>query len=367
MSPRLMLLLALLLSSLPLAADPVTDLHAAIVPVTDQSAATRASALKDAMAQVLIKLSGSENVLATDAGQELLGSPDRYLQQYRYTPIDPPPADPDAARLALHAEFDGRALANRLREAGIPLWGRERPMTLAWIAINDDTNRDLLAADGARSETDALKRAAQRRGLPLELPQMDQQDVTRVSFMDVWGAFEEPLVEASRRYSPDAILVGSIFPAGDDLWAGRWTLLREDGRQRWEVSAPSAEAVVVAATDSLAERYASEFAVHATVDGGAGIAIEVAGIERLEGYAKVQDYLGGLSMVRSVRLLSVEGERLRLALELNGTIRALEQAIALGRTLEPVRAASQEVVVPLGEQSEVSPPAEPVLRYRYRQ
>lgn len=367
MSPRLMLLLALLLSSLPLAADPVTDLHAANVPVTDQSEATRASALKDAMGQVLVKLSGSAHVLTTDVGRSLLASPGRYLQQYRYTPIDPPPADSAAARLALHAEFDGRALERWLREGGIPLWGRERPLTLAWIAINDEPQRNLLAAGDARSEIDSLKRAAKRRGLPLELPQMDQQDATRVSVMDVWGVFEEPLVEASRRYSPDAILVGSVFRAGDDLWTGRWTLLREEGRQRWEVNAPSAEAVVIAAIDSLAERYAREFAVHASVNGGAGVAMEVSGVKRLEGYAIVQDYLDELSMVRSVRLLSVEGDRLRLALELNGTTRALEQAIALGRTLAPVHSAREEVVVPLGEPADDSPPAEPVLRYRYRQ
>lgn len=340
MSARILLIPALCLAGLlalarPVAADPVTDLYAANVAVTDQSAETRRSALQDALAQVLVKVTGSQAVLGTSEAATLLENPSRYLQRYRYETIRPVPVDPTAPRLALHAEFDGATLERRLRAAGLPLWGRERPMTLAWVAFND-TDRQLLAAGAQHAVVDALRRAAMRRGLPLTLPAMDEQDATRLTFMDVWGVFEDPLLAASERYRADAVVAGSVFRAGDDLWAGRWTLLRDGERHRFEVSGPSPEAVATQAIDAIAEHYASEFAVYAPLGGEGRVVMEIEQVDGLAAYAHVQSYLQGLSLVNAVRLLSVDGEQVRFELDVNGTTRNLEQAIALGRTLAPV-------------------------------
>ncbi|MBW3568132.1 MAG: DUF2066 domain-containing protein [Proteobacteria bacterium] len=391
MSARLFLvmILSLLLQS-PAHADTVADLYAANVPVSDQSAGVRAAALREALGQVLVKITGTQGVMETSAANELLQNPSRYLQQYRYESIRPVPADPDMPRLALRAEFDGGALERRLRSAGLPLWGRERPMTLVWLALSDG-NRELIGAKSSNTVVDALQRAAVRRGLPLELPVLDTEDVTRVSFMDVWGVYEEPLLAAAERYSPDAIMSGSIFSAGNDLWAGRWTLLRNGERQRWELSGPTPEAVAAAAMDRLAEHYAEAFSVFA----GAAqdkVLLEVSAVAALQGYARVQAYLSRLSAVKDVRLLGVDDDVLRFELDLNGSVHTLEQSIAVGRILEPMP--KGEVVIPLGEPvanetplppeqdtAETSaPPLDfrdamtetipetpiPVLRYRYR-
>lgn len=369
---RLMLVLPLFCLFTPAMADPVADLHAAEVAVADQSSATRAAALRDALAQVLVKLTGTSEVLESEAATSMLGNAGRFLQQYRYRTIEPPPTDPEAPRLALRADFDGRALERNLRAAGLPLWGRERPMTLVWIARDDAGGRELLGARQGHAEADALSRAAQRRGLPMRLPVMDAEDATRVSFMDVWGVFEEPLLEAAARYAPDAVLAGNIFQAGDDLWAGRWTLLRDGMRQRWEVSGESPEAVVNAAVDALAEHFSREFAVAAPLAGGDGVAMLIENVRSLEDYSRVLSYLGNLSVVKAAHLVQVDGETLQLRLELNGTSRALEQTIALGRQLEPVAEPvreSREISVPLGmpvdDVEEIDAVRERVLRYRY--
>lgn len=378
----------------PAGADPVTDLHSSDVLVHDQGAATRASALKDALAQVLVKVTGSQASLETAEAAAMLENPSRYLQQYRYEAVHPVPEDPQAARLVLHTEFDGTAIEQRLRAAGLPLWGRERPLTLAWIAFSNDNDRNIVGNDPAPL-VDALQRAAQRRGLPMVLPEMDARDATRVSFMDVWGVYEEPLLEAAARYAPDAVLVGGIFKAGNELWAGRWTLLSEGQRQkRWEASGASPEAIATGAVDALAEYFATEFAVVAASAGASNVIVEVLDVEQLQGYAKIQSYLAGLSVVKDVHLLRVDDDRLRFALELNGTARTLEQSIALGRVLEP--APPEAITVPLdtvGNENDGSVPEEgraasegepvasgearpanesamtaatPVLRYRYR-
>lgn len=369
-------------------ADPVTDIYSADVPVRDQSGETRNAALQDALAQVLVKATGTQAVLETDTARELLANPARFLQQYRYQPVRPAPVDPDALRLALHAEFDATSIEGRLRSAGLPLWGRERPLTLAWVAVTDSPERALIGAATANPLTDVLRRSASRRGLPLVLPQLDAEDLTRVSFTDVWGVFDEPLLAAATRYGPDAVLVGAIFRAGDDMWAGRWTLLRNDERVRWEVSGASAEAVTVAGIDGLAEHYSGEFSVQGTV-AQENILVEVTNVDALRDFATVQGYLSGLSAVKDVQLKVVEGDTLRFELSLGASSHVLEQSIALGRLLEPLPE-SQETVVHLGGDApagnstipgadtapageanvipalQAAPPAPRILRYRYR-
>lgn len=372
----------------PASADPVSGLHAADVPVHDQGAETRAAALKDALAQVLVKMTGSQSVLKADETAALLQNPARFLQQYRYEAVRPAPADPAVPRLALHAEFDGAALEQRLRASGFPLWGRERPLTLAWVAFSDGAARNIVGSDVTQPISAALQRAATRRSLPLALPAMDPEDATRVSFTDVWGVYEEPLLAAASRYSPDAVLVGSIFNAGDGLWASRWALLRDGQRQRWELSGASPEAVATAVIDALTEHYAEEFAVQGTVTGESAVLVEVTGVPRLRDYAAVQSYLSGLSAVKDAHLLLMDGDTLRFELELNGGVRALEQTIALGRVLEalpasaaPVASAVEPTMGAAGSPTSagtVADPtggagpnvplvsARPLLRYRYR-
>lgn len=365
-------------------ADPVANLHSADVLVHDQGSATRSAALRDALAQVLVKISGSQAVLDSSEATALLENPARFLQQYSYQAVTPAPEDPAMPRLVLHAEFDGAVLEQRLRAAGFPLWGRERPLSLAWIAFSDGAERRLVGNASAGPVAGALQRAAERRGLPLTLPAMDTADATRVSFMDVWGVYEEPLLAAAGRYSPDAVLVGSIFNAGDGLWAGRWTLLRDGERQRWELSGASPEAVATTAIDRLAEHFASEFAVVSSMATDQPVTLEVIEVGTLKAYSAVEAYLSRLSVVRNARLTLVDGSRLRFELELNGGIRALEQSIAVGRTLEQLPA---ETVVHLGTQPDANgmaggqpdtspvtvdavpapaPAEQPLLRFRYR-
>lgn len=363
---RIRLLFSLfLLLAFPAAAEVVADLYSADVPVTDQGAATRDSALKDALGQVLVKIAGSSAVLEHPVADTLLANPDRYLQQYRYVAVAPPPVDPLAPRLALHSAFDGRALEDALRAAGVPLWGRERPRTLIWLALDSSGGRQIAAADGSTAIEEAIQRAAKRRGLPLTLPAMDAEDATRVGFMDIWGVFEDPLLAAAERYAPDAVLAGAVFAAGDDLWGGRWTLLFEGERVRFETSGASPQAVVIAAVDALAEDFAERFAVSAPIGGEGTITMEISNVRDLRDYAAVQKYLAGLSVVEDAQVLEVRNDTLRMALSINATSRALEQTIALGRVLEP-EARQQEVIVPLGEIAGIDFAGDRTFYYRYR-
>ncbi|MQK16791.1 DUF2066 domain-containing protein, partial [Escherichia coli] len=63
---------------------------------------------------------------------------------------------------------------NKLRQAGLPLWGANRPSILAWW-LNSGVEGANLVGDGQEAST-PLRLAAQHRGLPLRLPLADLQE-----------------------------------------------------------------------------------------------------------------------------------------------------------------------------------------------
>lgn len=107
---RALAFLLMLLLAAPVLAQPGD--YSARVPVADQTAATRDAALRNALREVLGRVSGepqSADLLP------ILPRAAALVQQYSY--------ETGEAGLELVAAFDGRAVDKALREQGLPVWG----------------------------------------------------------------------------------------------------------------------------------------------------------------------------------------------------------------------------------------------------
>lgn len=112
--PALILLLSLLWAGAALAQAPAAvQAYEARVPVADQSAPVRESALREALRSVVARVSG-DTALYQAAG--LIDQAPQLVQRYGYE------REPDGS-LALVAGFDGRAVDSRLKALGLPVWG----------------------------------------------------------------------------------------------------------------------------------------------------------------------------------------------------------------------------------------------------
>ena len=317
-----------LVSAAPAGAVRVTDLYAESVPLADSTAGAQAQAFAEALRRVLVKVSGQE-ATAADAGVlQRFGDPATLIQQYRR----------ESSGL-LWAQFDPVAVRRGLEAAGLPVWGEERPLTVAWIAFDDGTGgRDVLAAgtseagQGAALREDLLG-TARTRGIPLALPLRDSQDLAAVSWADIWGEFTAPLVAASARYGADAILVGRVrlFPPG--MNDARWTLLVGEERLEWRGS-------VADGPNGLAERLAQRLAVGGAATGGSTVRLAVSGIGSLEQYGTVLAGLQGLDAVASLAVVELAGDRVVFQLGLRADHARLVRALAVARLLEPADAAA---------------------------
>lgn len=317
----------------PAHAAKVADLYEAEVAVADQGAAARAAGMREALASVLLKVSGRLELPRPGLDQAQARA-EQAAVQYRFRAEAPaaPPAQPNQI---LWVRFDEARVNAMLGEMGMPVWGATRPSVLVWLALEETGRRWLVGGESRAEVAQRLQSQARRRGLPLWLPLLDLQDQARIGAADVWGDFQDVIRTASARYQADAILAGRVMQGASGGWQGRWTLHEGGEAQAWEASAADQDALLAAMTDQLAAFLAGRYARVADPNARAAMVVEVSQVRTLADYARVMQYLRALDNVKDVELLRSEADRLRIRIDVQGETQALVRLMSLGQVLSP--------------------------------
>lgn len=365
--PFLWLLVAILwmAAAVPAHAASVPGLYEARVPVADQSSSARAAALQQALAVVLVKVTGSRTMPASL--NAALGDAAHYMQQYRYEQAQPDPTaqSGQAPSLLLWARFDPKVVNSAVGAAHAPLWGAERPRTLVWLALQDSTGARILLATDSSFLMQALTTAAEQRGIVLLFPQMDPVDRAAIGVPDITAFSADRIRQASERYKPDAVLVGSVMPFGASQYAAHWQLLNGADQQVWQTPPGDEVAAVVDGVQVSADRYAARYAIAMDAGDIAGVPLVVQGVTSLDVYAKVLSYLNGLTPVRAVHVQRMAGGNAYLTVDAHGSLDNLQSALMLGGLLAPADAIAPAAGT--GANGAVTPAPIPTqaLSYRY--
>ncbi|MDQ2069448.1 DUF2066 domain-containing protein [Natronospira bacteriovora] len=330
----LLALCVLLVPPAPAAEVSGAALYEARVVVDDRSREARSEGIRSAGITVLTRITGERYPELHGELGPIVDRLEGLVERFRFE-------SGDDGELALWVRFDPDAMDRQVRESGHPLWGRERPRTLVWLALRDGGNRSVLTEDEARERAPVLLEAARERGLPLLFPLMDLSDRGQVDFADIWAGFDEQVLEASGRYGPNAILIGRVDRLGGDGWSARWTLYQPDGVVRWRSSPQARHLALGDGIHETADRLAMRFAVAAATGGGDGLRLRIRGLDELEDYVAVERYLQGLTPVERIRLESLERDTAIFIVEARGGLRSLEQAIELGDRLVRVDPSDQ--------------------------
>ena len=322
----------------------VTGLYEVAVPVAGQGVAERRAALRQAFAEVLLRVTGSRDALGQPGLKQALQRPMGYVQQFRYRLRPLPETEggsddgaPAEGLLEEHQElwvsFDPEAVNTLLAEAGLPLWGRARPATLLWLAVESGGRRELVGGEAGKPFQAALQQAARRRGLPLFFPLLDLEDQAALAFTDVWGNFQDTILRASARYHSEVVLVGRLYRRRDGVWEGRWTLYGEAPAAFWSVADADPETVLAAGVDGAAERLARRYAQRLDVSAVRAVTLRIDAVRSLEDYARTLRYLSSLDAIADLRVLAVSQDTLLLQTVIQGSREGLRRTIDLGGTL----------------------------------
>ncbi|MEO8669804.1 MAG: DUF2066 domain-containing protein [Tahibacter sp.] len=299
------------------AQSPGLSLYAGEVPVTDQSDEQRTEGLKNALAQVVVKLTGDKNVLASESVAKAVAGAERFVQQYQYRQDVATENGQPQIRLVLVAQFDRAPVDRLLRDRGLKVWGSDsRAPLLVWLAT-DTGNGPRLLADAASSELRDFMRSAQQRGLGIVLPTVADPAQAELAAQTVWNGDTTGLVNAAARYQTDQVLVGQLRQSGGE-WTAHWNLLQ--GGQvatSWDVRDASFATVLAAGAEGAADRIGVRSAAVPEERRISTARIWVSGLNSAQDYARLLEILGHNEWVRDTQAEQARNDGVLLRINLN--------------------------------------------------
>lgn len=344
-------LLVSVLTALPVRvvmAAEVTGLYQATAPVAsreDERERLRASAV--AMREMLVKVTGHDDVSDQPAIQNALSAPQSYVESWAYrTQTD---ARSGQSQLMIDISFYPAEVRNLLDSAGIAAWPQNRPETLVWMIVQDEQGQRFQVDPNAGTGTEELQllqEAATLRGLPVLTPlwDFDDQRLMRPEFL--WALDETTVRMASARYQYESILAVRILHSVTGQVVARAVHFFRDRVHETEVLDGDINEFMAAATSMVTRELADNYGVLrlSTSSGGAGqeMLLSVEGINGLNDYANVLHYMEGVAGIADVQVREVADGTLTFSLNAAGQVRQLVENLAIDRRLQALSEPAME-------------------------
>ena len=307
----------------------VENLYTGEAPLPDQrdGPGARASAQLAALDQVLFRLTGdvdARSALTIDADNVsgLIQSQQMIEREWLNR------QEVASSQLRLRVEFDAIALDQRLAEAGLRRWGRERVSVLAWAVIEQAFSVRLL-------EDPMLERALQQwarvYGLDLVRPLGDALDLAQLELTDIRGGFLDQAVPGLERYGAGVALMLDLRAVGSG-WLARafWRIDGIDGGQTFQ--GPTRVAVLAQALEGLLQALIQRYAIDLNDTSTQTKTLRLLGMDDPVQYAEALQYLNGLSVVDDLRLIEAANNEMVFEVVVRGD--NLIDLLAVGQTLE---------------------------------
>ncbi|PQZ90847.1 MULTISPECIES: DUF2066 domain-containing protein [Pseudomonas] len=330
------------LVSLASHAETLNGLYQVLEPVSSQSPQERDQATQRAVQTLVIRLTGDAKAADGPGLAAIRKDPQQIISQYGYD-AGPPES--------LQVDFDPVSADRALRDAGLSIWGSNRPSILGWW-LNDSTEGSSLVGDG-QSVAQALRRAAQHRGLPLRLPLGDLEEQVVATAPNLESADATPLRAASERYGADALLAVHARQEGSQ-WQAKWRLWLGDKSDQGTVQGADTGAVADAVMLAVSQKLAPRFAVKPGVSTEQLLEVQGMTLERYAALGRLLEPFGG-------QPLRVDGSR--ILYRVHGSADQLRTQLSLAK-LQEVPAGESPVVVE-GAQPDAAPEPQAQLRFSW--
>ena len=384
-------LLITFLASLPqlALAVAVEGLYSATVEVADQSNAQRQKGFSLALAEVLIKTTGTKDITARPGVSQALAQASNYMVKYAYLPQPDPVSSVESEAAVSESAGGGRAeiaptppgfplsvqfakatVNELMRTLDLPIWPANRPQLLVWVVEQTASGyRFVDAADLPQS----LQSSFQRRGLPFQLPLYDLGDQLALNSLAAWSLNQQQLQDAAKRYGVDHWLVLRYSQLSSGGVRGSWYLTGRKGDFAGDsallntLQAASNDEFLSASADQVVDRFARQMTYFADAEANL-FRLVVENIGSFVAFTQLNSFLGGLEIVNSVKVRSIEGDTLVLDLATEGESRVLLRALNKEPRLSRVTQVGDGVVEPstMSSSPSASPPSAIPEHFRWQ-
>ncbi len=318
-----------------LQAAEIKNLYQAQVIVPDQGRESRAQAFSQALAQVVIKVTGLVGAPAREGIRVAMQKSDVLVSRYDYRKVDTGEEDQANRQpgFMLDVSFNRAAVNKLLHDNRLPLWGDNRPETLIWVASEERGGRQMLGAESPSTVVAALQKASDQWGVPLLYPLLDVEDSLSLSMAELWGLFPAPVVQASGRYGVDPVLAMRVYPSGQDKVSGRVMFTFRGQVFNEDINDVTMDVFACHALSLVASRLAAFYAILSDGLSEHPLRLQVDAVNDVHDYAGLLRYLENLAAVRTVMPVRVKGDTLTLDLVIDGSPEQVDAEISLDRNL----------------------------------
>ena len=323
---RLVSFLILSFSCFYVQSNTINDLNKAYVSLQTQDSRSQQAALRQALVQVLVKLSGSDSVIKHEQFRSLSENVMQYVTSTQFV-------EGDSGQLLVI--FNQEKLERWVKLNGLPLWGAQRPEALLWFIEQTNNHRfRSVLSDGENNDTlSLLKAAAFNRGVEFVLPLMDIVDVTQVTEIDIWGQFIDTLHMGAQRYSTPYTVSVKLQELPDATWQLDYFVKSDSELELHQLTAVTKAKIVTLFVDQYADRQASHYALDTfrfVENTQIQQLIIIKNVSDIVALSQIEAYLTSLSIVESALLLEQRGTTSTFNVKLLGKPQQLHQVLLQG-------------------------------------
>lgn len=290
----------------PLHAQGSGSPYAVVVPVADTSDAQRDQAFATALAQVLARIAGGQDLRGNAGYDDALGKATSMVQKFQYQRA--------ATGLILDVEFEPGSVRRLVSRLGVASAGIKPPVLLL-----------VRGADGRLLDQSALAglaSAAAARGTNVAYP--DGGDLPDTASIE--AADPAALAAINRSYHTGLVLVGEVRDG-----SAEWTLISGGQPQHWSSQGETDEVLFDDAGNSMVDRIGHKLNVI-----GAGPSegkLWVSGLDSATDYANLVGTLLDDPSVQQVVTLAAHGDGVLLYVKANVPMNGLAANLAAGGRL----------------------------------
>jgi hypothetical protein len=300
-----------------------------------------------AVSAVLIKLTGSEQILTNQAVKTAIRNSSDFIKQYQMVQRE--------GRNLLQVSLDQQKITSLLQQLQIPIWGSRRPDVLIWLTEKtlEQPQLVLLAEHPLRN---ALAAQAKTYGLSYIYPRYDEQDLALVNAAALWSGDWTGLSLASPRYQAtqvfNLLLEQQVDMTGQLQYRLIYQTLVDAAVQQQEFTGADATALLLQFSQQLAATQAAQYAVNvqasAVTDGTVQLTLD--GITGLTDLVLVQKIFSSMLTVRQQQLVEFSPGQATIRVTLAASELDFYRALALEKQLQAVIANEPSMPDPLTSQ-----------------
>lgn len=305
----------------------VENLYTGKILVTDKTQKNRVKAHRWAIEQVLTKVTGSREILKNiRIQQEVRLRTANYIKSYAFV-------TDDQQRTFLVDEFDQVKIDNLLRGVGASIWGKRRPETFVWLALEEGVHRNILTTGRNPQYSEMLLQSADDRGLPVVVPDQNVVAQSQLYSSDVWARFERVVYNATSELGYEHYIMARLYYDESQENGQGWSLeyVLMEGMQQQLKNQLSGEDLgsLKEMLNQVGDYFAAQYAIKSEGLGIDDVEVVITDLANVVDLVKAEAHLESLPPVAGVELTNFESNQARFRLTLSGQGLDVIKAMAL--------------------------------------